>query len=788
MRIFMALRGLSVTAGVAVALLIAPALLAGAPDAAAAPGGHASGGRPASRAKTPKTRYARIRRVCPPPRPGRATCFALARIPVATNVAAATAGAAPYVPGDGASESGPAGGLTPAQLSSAYEYAPTEGGTGQTVAIVDAFDDPKIEADLGEFDKKYKLSECTTANGCFKKTGQTGSTTELPKADKEGWSLEISLDVETVHGVCPKCKILLVEANEPTDADLAAAVNEAVKLGATEVSNSYGGPEEAADEAAYNHPGVVITASAGDGGYYDWDVVSEGYAAPERPETPASLPTVVAVGGTSLKLNENGTRNSESVWNDSGRPSHEAEFKQYSATGGGCSTLFTASSWQQNVPGWTNTACGSKRLDNDISAVADPYTGFDVYDSYNCGKTCEKGGIGKGWVTIGGTSLSSPLISSLYGLAGGGGGVGYPAATLYGHLGQATSLYDVTEGGNGYCDGEAPGPCGEPEVNELLGNVDCQGTLACDAVTGFDGPSGVGAPKGLGAFKSNAVTLLTQTSATLNARVNPDGQNVTECAFEYGTSTKYGSKAPCKSLPGSGTSPVEVSAKITGLTPNTEYHFRVVTKSAGGTIEGVDVTFKTLAAISPPTVSSVSPASGSVNGGTSIKITGTGFVAGATVEIGQGSGTGPTAILASKVVVVSATEITATTGGPAKAGTWNLFVIDSGGTSAANTGDDFTYKSSPPTVSSVSPASGSVNGGTPIKITGTNFVAGATVEIGQGSGVGPTAIPASNVVVVSATEITAVTGGPAKAGTWNLFVIDSGGTSLANTGDDYTYK
>jgi len=582
--------------GVAVVLL-ASALIAGtlSSGASAAPRSHALGSHPVSRAKT---RYARIRRVCPRAARGRATCLALLREPVASNIAASV-GAKPYVLGDGASESGPTGGLTPAQLSSAYEYAPTEGGTGQTVAIVDAFDDPKIEADLGKFDENYKLAACTSANGCFKKVGQTGSTTELPKADKEGWSLEISLDVETVHGACPKCKILLVEANAPTDADLAAAVNEAVKLGATEVSNSYGGPEEAADEAAYNHPGVVITASAGDGGYYDWDVVSEGYAAPEKPETPASLPSVVAVGGTSLHLNENGTRNSESVWNDSGRPSHTEEFKQYSATGGGCSTLFTAPSWQQNVPGWTNTACGSKRLDNDISAVADPYTGFDVYDSYNCGKTCEKGGIGKGWVTIGGTSLSSPLISALYALAGGGGGVGYPAATLYSHLGQPFSLYDVSEGGNGYCDGEAPGPCGEPEVNELLGNVDCQGTLACDAATGFDGPSGTGAPKGLGAFKSNAVTFLTQTSTTLNARVNPDGQNVTECEFEYGTNTKYGSKAPCKALPGSGTSPVAVSAYVAGLAPNTEYHFRVLTKNASGTTEGVDVTFKTLKVAAP---------------------------------------------------------------------------------------------------------------------------------------------------------------------------------------------
>jgi hypothetical protein len=142
-------------------------------------------------------------------------------------------------------------------------------------------------------------------------------------------------------------------------------------------------------------------------------------------------------------------------------------------------------------------------------------------------------------VTIGGTSLSSPLTSALYALAGGSGGVSYPAATLYGHLGQAPSLYDVTEGGNGYCDGEAAGPCGEPKINEKYGDIDCLGTTACDAAPCFDGPSGVGTPKGLGAFKSNATFLTTQTTATLNAKVNPDGKTVTECEFEYGTSTKY---------------------------------------------------------------------------------------------------------------------------------------------------------------------------------------------------------------------------------------------------------
>ena len=153
------------------------------------------------------------------------------------------AGALPYVVAAGARSKGPAGGLTPADLASAYSFSPTATGSGQTVAIVDAFDDPKIEKDLATFDSNYGLPACTTQNGCFTKVGQTGSPSSLPPADTSGWSVEMALDVEIVHSVCQSCKILLVEANSEGDADLAAAVNEAVALGADEVSNSYGSPE-----------------------------------------------------------------------------------------------------------------------------------------------------------------------------------------------------------------------------------------------------------------------------------------------------------------------------------------------------------------------------------------------------------------------------------------------------------------------------------------------------------------------------------------------------------------
>jgi PKD repeat protein len=470
-----------------------------------------------------ETGYARIERACPAPHAGEATCFALVRHPVAASEAG-TPGVHPFALRTGAASSGPAGGLTPAQLASAYGYDPSSGGGGQTVAIVDAFDDPNIEADLAAFDAEYKLAACTEANKCFKKVGQTGLRTALPAADKEGWSVEISLDVEAVHATCPDCKVLLVEANNPEFTNLAEATNKAVELGATEVSNSYGGAEAKvpAAEAAYNHPGVVITASTGDQGWDSWTDFNENFAppAPPRPDIPATLPTVVSVGGTSLKLNASEKRSAETVWNGNG-PNDSSEFIE-GAAGGGCSTLYTAQLWQQSAPGYPAAGCAGKRLNADVSAVADPLTGFDIFDSFNCGSVCEPIRNGKSWLTIGGTSLSAPLISAMYGLAGGAKGVNYPALTLYGHLGGA-GVFDVTKGGNGYCDDEGKA-CGENARVEKLAKefpvlagvkLDCEGTTACNAAIGFDGPTGVGAPASLGLFEPLLPTAAITLPATL---------------------------------------------------------------------------------------------------------------------------------------------------------------------------------------------------------------------------------------------------------------------------------
>ncbi|MFF3406841.1 peptidase S8 [Streptomyces sp. NPDC002742] len=334
-------------------------------------------------------------------------------------------------------------GFGPTDLQAAYGLtsAAAANGTGATIAIVDAYNDPNAEADLATYRSYYGLPACTTANGCFKKVSQTGSTTSLPSNDT-GWAEEISLDLDMASAICPKCNILLVEAKSATMANLGTAVNEAVALGAKYVSNSYGGSESSSDTsydtAYFNHPGVAITVSAGDSGY--------------GAEYPAASRYVTSVGGTALAKAASTTRGwAESVWKTSSTE----------GTGSGCSAYDAKPTWQ------TDTGC-SRRTISDVSAVADPATGVAVYDSY---------GITAGWYTFGGTSVSSPVIAGVYALAGTPSTGSYPAKFPYTAAG-TPALNDVTSGNNGTC-----------TVSYL-----------CTATTGYDGPTGWGTPEGVTAF------------------------------------------------------------------------------------------------------------------------------------------------------------------------------------------------------------------------------------------------------------------------------------------------
>ena len=294
-------------------------------------------------------------------------------------------------------------------------------------------------------------------------------------------------------------------------------------------------------------------------------------------------------------------------------------------------------------------------------------------------------------------------------------------------------------------------------------------------------------------FSTPVVPTVTAVSPNSGSTAGGTAITITGTGFIAGAKVTVGQGSGAVTGAISATSVTVVSStKITAVTgggAKAGTWSLFVTTSGGTSAANTSDNFTYNAASVVPTVTTVSPNSGSTAGGTAITITGTGFIAGAKVTVGQGSGAVTGAISATSVTVVSSTKITAVTGGGAKAGTWSLFVTTSGGTSAANTSDNFTYNTAAavPTVTGVSPNSGPTSGGTAITITGTGFIAGAKVTVGQGSGAVTGAISATSVTVVSSTKITAVTGGGAKAGTWSLFVTTSGGTSAANTSDNFTY-
>ncbi len=567
-----------------------------------------------------------VRAMCSPPATKRASCLALQLEPQTAEARARThplgvARARRRAPAAAPSPAAGYFGLRPQDLHSAYQLPSTAPGS-QTIALVDAYNDPEAESDLKAYDEEFGLPECTAANGCFKQVNQNGETgnppfpktlSELETARKSsgtkheaeeavGWGLEISLDIEVAHATCQSCEILLTEADTPSYEDLEAAERSAADLGAAEISNSWSGPEtgetpELESASPFNHPGIVIAAAAGDAGYLNW-----GGSAGERGQVgyPASSPHVVAVGGTRLTLGEHGEWSGEIVWNGHG------------ATGGGCSSKFTAQPWQQSLANWSAVGCGSKRAVSDVAADADPFTGLAVrYTSSDCEYTYteEKVKHVLHWCTIGGTSLATPLISAVYAVAGGADGVSYPAATLYeNELASPASLHDVTSGSNGQCTKpfKGTGLSGCTVAEEAKS---CSATAICVAGSGYDGPTGLGTPDGIAAFETPSsppppppapsvvtgmASSVTQTSATLAATVDPNGSEVKECKLEYGLTSEYGSSVACTPSPGSGDGAVAVSGSVSGLIADKTYHFRVLAVNAGGTSRGSDEAFATL--------------------------------------------------------------------------------------------------------------------------------------------------------------------------------------------------
>ncbi len=319
-------------------------------------------------------------------------------------------------------------GFGPPDFQARYNLPSATKGTGQIVAIVDAYDNPNVASDLAVYRSNYGLG---TAN--FTKYNQNGQQSNYPTGNT-GWGVEIDLDVEMVSAVCPNCTIYLIEANSNYTNDLYTAEEEAVKLGAHIISNSWGGGGGSPSGNAFNHSGVTYLASAGDSGYGMQD--------------PADYQTVVSVGGTTMQ--KSGSTYTEQVWRD---------------TGGGCSVV--------SKPSWQKDPSCTKRTGNDVSAVAFGVAEYDTYGS-------------RGWIEEGGTSVSSPMLGGVFGLAGNAQNhqSGKPFWTLKKKK-LKKDLHYISNGTNG---------C-PPSIT---------GSYLCTAGTNqfgtYSGPAGWGTPNGVGAF------------------------------------------------------------------------------------------------------------------------------------------------------------------------------------------------------------------------------------------------------------------------------------------------
>jgi len=332
-------------------------------------------------------------------------------------------------------------GKTPSQLRNAYGFSSIDNrGAGQTIAIIDAFDHPNIERDLGVFNTRFGLPACTTTNGCFVKVYASGTK----PATNAGWALEIALDVEWAHAIAPDAKIMLVESSSDYTNSLLHAVDVAVQKGATIVSMSWGSDEWSTQGSLDWHfaaNGVSFLAASGDNG------TGAGW--------PGASPYVVSVGGTTLYLTSTSTWSSERAW---------------SGSGGGLSKYIAEPAYQSTfgVPG-----ANGKRAQPDVALDGDPNTGFPVYDSVTLQNQ-------SGWFQVGGTSASTPQWAALIAIvnsmrhAQGKGNIPNPANQFIYQVAKAaltTRFHDVSTGTNGTC-----------------------GSL-CTARAGYDYVTGLGTPK-----------------------------------------------------------------------------------------------------------------------------------------------------------------------------------------------------------------------------------------------------------------------------------------------------
>jgi len=526
--------------------------------------------------------------VCPAPAPGTASCAAQALVlrsngervrPRVRRFATPRVGpgaAAPTVAGPAiAPATSPPTAGTPAYLQEAYDltYLSQTAGGSDTVAIVDAYNDPNAEADLGTYRTSFGLPACTTVNGCFRKVNENGKASPLP-AGNSGWEEEESLDLDSVSALCPNCHILFIEANSSSWSDLTIAEATAASLGAEQISNSFAGASSSALPASgFSFPGVAVIAATGDSGY-----VGPGYDS-----YPAGLAGVTAAGGTTLTAASGGQGArgfGESAWS----------LSNGEGGGSGCDLQVAKPSYQ------TDTGCTGRSY-ADVSADANPNTGMAVYDSGN-----------GGWLQVGGTSMATPLIAAYYALTG------VTTTTAQWAYTESSLLNDPTTGSNGTCAAAI--------------------SYICNAGVGYDGPTGAGSISGAVAVGGPGIggpadgtganntydQSVNSTGATLTGGVYPNGLDTTWWV-QYGTTNAYGQATTPADI-GSGQAPVSVTGQLSSLAPSTTYHYRLVAQNSAGTTYGYDYTLTTLApGASPPANAALPTLTGTASQGQTLSAT-----------------------------------------------------------------------------------------------------------------------------------------------------------------------
>ena len=554
--------------------------------------------------------------VCGTPKPGQMSCLArilivkrtgkparLLQTPHASPMQVTGHGsfAAAAISADQTGTAAPQSG-TAAFLQWAYDttWLSANRGAGDTVAIIDAYDDPNAASDLAIFRSTNGLPACAVGT-CFNQYDQNGqlihqlgATGIAPKRDSTGgWEVEESLDLDAVSSLCPDCKIDLVEASSANESDLQSAAQAAHSLGASQISMSFGIDEPAGSDpetaGTWTFPGVASLAAAGDGSYPGPEVAGNtntvGY--------PAAYADVTAVGGTSLTVAGTAPRGfDESTW-----AIGTCGGGSTCGTESGCDTSQATPSYQQSDAALID-ACAQiaatagvpnegGRAYNDVSADADPNTGLNVYDTV--------GGSGgfTGWDPVGGTSLATPLTAAYEAVAG---VTRTPSPTWA--YNDATLLNDIVSGSDGSC------PSGA--------------LLICNAGTGWDGPTGNGSINGDVAVGGpgvggGLVSIDNADDATVGGGVYPNGA-ATTYSVQYATDAYYSANSAydqqtTASSAGSAPTLQSVSTTLCGLTPNTTYHYSVAATNSFGTTDGYDNTFTTAASealptnITPPSIS-----------------------------------------------------------------------------------------------------------------------------------------------------------------------------------------